>query len=157
MTDSTGRPEDERLLAELRRLAREVDPVPDEVAAYAQAALGWRRVDAELAELLADSALEGAPALTRGVSQRTLRFAALALTVHVEVHEQDARRLLVGQLDPPEATAIEAQRDDGTTEASTVSDERGRFRLELQRAGRLRLHIPRDPPAVSVETSWFDL
>src|SRR5262249_32184936 len=74
-TDQTS--SDDPLLGQLRRLARTVDPVPNEVTAYARAALGWRRVDAELAELLADSRLE-APTGTRSIaeSMRSLTFRA---------------------------------------------------------------------------------
>ena len=65
----------EDLLAELRLLANDVDPVPPEVTAFADAALGWRRIDAELAELLSDSLLESrAAALTRsGVARATAK------------------------------------------------------------------------------------
>ena len=62
----TGRDRSEEVLRELRSLVDEVDPVPAEVTAFAKAALGWRRIDADLAELLSDSALEPeTAALTR--------------------------------------------------------------------------------------------
>ena len=47
--------DDENLLAELRTLFERVDPVPPLVVQAAQAALAWRRIDAELAELLSDT------------------------------------------------------------------------------------------------------
>ena len=49
---------DERLADELRALVAPSTPCPAEVEAFAKAALGWRRLDADLAELLSDSALE---------------------------------------------------------------------------------------------------
>lgn len=156
MSDDSVSSEHERLLARLRGLARDVDPVPDEVTEYARTALGWRRVDAELAELLADSALERTPAGVRGLSVRTLMFKAGELTVHVEVHERDAGRILLGQIDPAVSAPVEAQRDDGTVAASSESDSHGRFRLELRQGGRIRLLIRRAPPAVPLETSWID-
>ena len=58
---------DELLIAELRAFFAEVDPVPPLVSETAKASLGWRRLDADLAELLSDSALEEEPfALARG-------------------------------------------------------------------------------------------
>jgi hypothetical protein len=58
---------DDPLVAELRTLVARVDPVPPLVTQVAKAALGWRRLDADLAELLSDSALETeALALARG-------------------------------------------------------------------------------------------
>jgi hypothetical protein len=66
----TTRPDEEReLLAEVARAAELADPVPAEVLEAARASLTWLRVDAELAELLADS--KNAPRAVR--SQRSPR------------------------------------------------------------------------------------
>ena len=43
------------MLHELRDLAERTDPVPASVLEAARAALDWRRVDTELAELVADA------------------------------------------------------------------------------------------------------
>jgi hypothetical protein len=148
----------DRLLADLRRLAGEADAVPGEVTDYARTALGWRRVDAELAELLADSRLDLASAGTRSGEDgpRALTFRAGDLEIAVEI---SAGRpiVLLGQLAPPAAATIEVQRDDGTTSATTETDTLGRFRLELPDRSRIRLLIRPEPPARMVETSWLDL
>ena len=52
--------EDQSLLAEVRAAAAEHDPVPADVVAAAKASFTWRSIDAELAELIEDSALVGA-------------------------------------------------------------------------------------------------
>jgi hypothetical protein len=143
---------DDELMAELRRLSRSVDPVPDDVTAYARAALGWRRVDAELAELLADSRLE-TESLARGdEGGRLLSFRAEELELEVEVQEDG----LLGQLAPPVVAHVELQRDDGQIVASGTSDELGRFRLDGAGPGRVRIVVHRESPAQPVETSWFD-
>ena len=49
--------DDDALLAELAGILARVDPVPGEVTLAARSALAWRSMDAELAELLHDSAL----------------------------------------------------------------------------------------------------
>jgi len=155
----SGGHDDDRLLADLRHLANEVDPVPDEVSAYAKAALGWRRIDAELAELLADSALEpeAAGATRSGVARaRSISFRASDLEIDVELRETDGGIVVLGQLAPPAAAEVELQRDDGTVAATAAADVLGRFRLELERGGRVRLRIRREPPAPPVETSWVD-
>ena len=55
--------DDEALLSGLRAVATESDPVPDDVRAAAKAAFGLRSLDAELAELVANSLDEvGRPA-----------------------------------------------------------------------------------------------
>lgn len=155
---TNSNPEDDPLLAELRRLAGVVDPVPDEVTAYAKAALGWRRIDAELAELLVDSRLETLAA-TRSVSEsaRSLTFRASDLDVDVELVPEDDAVSLLGQLAPAASATIEAQRDDGTTVATADADELGRFRLMLEPGARVRLIVRREPPAAPVETSWIDV
>ena len=150
--------QDERVLGELRRLAGELDPVPDEVTAYAKAALSWRRVDAELAELLSDSALEPESlAATRGLAQaRWIVFRASALELDVALRQAVDGSVFLGQLAPPGPAAIEVQRDDGSVAAAGEADELGRFRLELATGGRIRLLVRREPPAPPVETSWLD-
>src|SRR5262249_46475986 len=55
--------EDEALLERLRAICAEVDPVPDLVFQAARAAFTLRRLDAELAELVLDSADEPAGAV----------------------------------------------------------------------------------------------
>jgi hypothetical protein len=149
--------EDDPLLAELRRLAGAVDPVPDQVTAYARAALGWRRIDAELAELLVDSQLEAA-STTRSISasERTLTFRASDLDIDVELSLGDGI-VLLGQLAPAGPAEVEAQRDDGSTVASVAVDELGRFRLALEPGMRIRLVVRREAPAPPVETSWIDV
>src|SRR5438552_1940340 len=89
------------LLGELRRLVRTVDPVPDDVTAFARAALGWRRVDAELAELLVDSRLETESlARSEGDSGRLLSFRAADLELDLELRETDRGVVILGQLAP---------------------------------------------------------
>jgi hypothetical protein len=143
---------DDELVNELRRLARSVDPVPDEVTAYARAALGWRRVDAELAELLADSRLETTSLARSAAGARMLSFRASDLELEVEVRATT----IMGQLVPAAVAAVEVQRDDDEIVARGSADELGRFRLEFAGGGRVRLRVHREPPAPPVETSWFD-
>ena len=147
------------LMGELRRLARTVDPVPDDVTAYAQSALGWRRVDAELAELLADSWLEtGAGALARSGegAARQLSFRAADLEVDLEVQPGDRGDVLLAMLAPAGAAEIDVQRDDGQIVGHGTADELGRVRIELDAGGRVRLVVRRSG-AAPVETSWFDI
>ena len=152
-TQSEG--SDDPLLAELRRLANTVDPVPHEVTAYARAALGWRRVDTELAELLDDSRLEVAGMRSVAEVTRSLTFRSSDLQVDVEVDDSGDVTLLLGQLVPAVAAEVDVQRDDGTTLATASTDDLGRFRFELPAGGRIRLVVRRPAPAPPVETSWI--
>jgi hypothetical protein len=56
--DAAQMVEDDRLVADLRSIANEVDPVPDMVHAAARAAIATRHLDRGLAVLVADSAAE---------------------------------------------------------------------------------------------------
>ena len=66
---------DDELLAELREAVAEADLVTDRQREAARAAFTWRTVDAELAELLHDSALEAAGVRGADDAPRTLSFA----------------------------------------------------------------------------------
>jgi type II secretory pathway component PulM len=149
-----------RLVDELRALTERVDPVPREVTEFAKAALGWRRLDAELAELLSDSALESELATTRSEDPgRWVRFRASDLSIELEVQASGEGHTLLGQLEPaPVSATVEAQDAEGATAGSAEADELGRFRLALPSGGRVRLRVlRRDPSGPEVETSWFSL
>ena len=149
---------DELLIAQLRSLFAEVDPVPPLVSETAKASLGWRRLDADLAELLSDSALEEPFALSRGsgAAARAVTFSSGELTIDIEVHVDDPGRTLLGQLSPPARARIEIQTmADAPVCAET--DRLGRFRIRLPAGGPIRLRIlgadvRAGPP---VETSWI--
>jgi hypothetical protein len=150
---------DELLMAELRAFFAEVDPVPPLVSEAAKASLGWRRLDADLAELLADSALEEeAFAGTRGgdAPARAVTFSSGELTIDIEVHVDDQTRTLLGQLSPPTPAAIEIQMM-GEEPLSAEADRLGRFRVRLPDGGPLRLRVVGADarPGSLVETSWI--
>jgi hypothetical protein len=152
---------DEALMSELRALFAEVDPVPPLVTEAAKAALGWRSLDADLAELLRDSALdEESLALVRGAGAaiRSVTFSAPELTIDVEIHADDGTRTLLGQLSPPRAATIEIETVDEPV-VSVTTDHLGRFRASLPagRPVRMRVVDPDRPAAGAVQTSWITL
>jgi len=162
MSDATGPAapltSDEALLIALRRVASRVDPVPDSLLRAARETLTWRRVDAELAELLSDSALEDArPALVRGDgAPRAVCFEAGELTIELDVLPDGPRRKLVGQLVPAEPAIVEVQSAELRT--TVTADSHGRFHAEGISAGRMRLRITAHVPAGRpIETSWITI
>src|SRR5262249_7326628 len=86
--------EDEALLERLRAICAEVDPVPDLVFQAARAAFTLRRLDAELAELVLDSADAPAGAVAVRAAGpadiRMLSFTAGPLRVELQVTERDS-------------------------------------------------------------------
>ena len=151
---------DDPLVAELRTLVARVDPVPPLVTQVAKAALGWRRLDADLAELLSDSALETeALALARGPGApgRSGSFSAGETTIDIEIHVDGPQRMVLGQLSPPSTATIEIQRADDDAATVVDSDRLGRFRAQVSAGRPIRVRIVgHDPGAASViETSWI--
>src|SRR5436305_155195 len=120
--------DDDRLMDQLRAVAGQVEPVPPDVVAAAQASLTWRTVDDELAELAFDSRLDtGALAGTRSatmVGPRLLTFSAGERHVELEVTEIGRDRRLVGQLVPGQPGSIEVRAGVGTMRVE--ADEVGR-------------------------------
>jgi hypothetical protein len=149
----------EDLAAELRTALERVDPLPPLVGRAARSALTWRRVDAELAELLADSA-DGSELLAgarRGVAAvRAVTFRAERLTIDVQISPGgDRLQTLLGQLSPPVAATVEIQQAGGATE-STTTDGAGRFRSALPAGTSVRLRIrPTEGAPAQLETSWI--
>jgi hypothetical protein len=130
--------------AELRALFGRMDPVPPLLDDAARAALTWRTVDAELAELMRDSAeaSEEAGMLVRsGGGLRQLSFESPRLGIELEVAATgDRLRRVQGQLLPPAAATVTIERP-GEDGLSVQADELGRFVVEGLRAGVVRLHI----------------
>ncbi len=150
--------DDDSLEQELGDLFGRADPMPETVMEAGRAALGWRRLDAELAELLADSALASEePALARGTEAplRSVTFGTGRRAIDLDVEARGEGRTLRGQLSPPVQATIEVQRQDGTTLASVRADTFGRFVVELPSAGTIRLRLSGDPQLGAIETAWI--
>ncbi len=150
---------DELLIAELQAFFAEVDPVPPLVSETAKASLGWRRLDADLAELLSDSALEEEPfalARGRGAPARAVTFSSTELTIDIEVHVEDPGRTLLGQLSPPATATVEIHTM-ADAPLSAEADRLGRFRVRLPAGGPIRLRVlgADGRAGASVETSWI--
>jgi hypothetical protein len=149
---------DDELQAALRGLVARVDPVPEGVREAGRAAFGWRRLDAELAELLDDSAVAGeALALTRGpeAAVRSVTFGTGRRTVDLDIVEDAGMRRLRGQLSPAAPAVVEVQRSDGEIVASAPSDELGRFRVTVAGEMTIRLRIVPPGGLEPLETAWI--
>jgi hypothetical protein len=153
--------EDDPLLGELRGLFAHDDPVPPLVTETAKASLGWRRLDADLAELLSDSLDTESHALVRGggASLRSVSFAAGALTVDVEIRAEGAEQILLGQLSPITETTVEVRAASDPQPTRVRSDQLGRFRATVPAGSSIRLRVAiGDPDRPEwIETSWISV
>jgi hypothetical protein len=133
-------PAERELLAEVREMLDETDPVPEFLLAAARETYTWRTIDAELAELTGDSALEAA-AVRASRAPRLLTFTAETATLVVEVAEQvrgaSLGRRLLGQILSPRPADVEVRHGEGTL--SVTADEFGRFRAEAVPPGPISL------------------
>jgi hypothetical protein len=132
---------DEMMLATLREAAAVREPVPASVLQAARDAFAWRRIDAELAELVADSAFEMAPAGTRGGWEpRHVTFevpGGTALELEASCHGAGIR--LVGQVVPARPGTAEVQHPGGSVAVEV--DEVGRFAAHGIRPGPMRVKL----------------
>jgi hypothetical protein len=144
-----GATEDDRLLADLRRVLDAVDPVPARSLELARAAFDWRTMDAELAELVADSAIAGDLVAVRAEGQpRLVAFEHGDDSIELEIHERGQGRLIVGQLDPEQAADVALVRPD-RERILARADSAGRFSFELAAGGPVMLE------ALSLRTDWL--
>lgn len=141
---------DDELMAVLAEAVAAERDVPDNRRDAARAAFTWRTVDAELAELLHDSALEaGAAVRSTATAPRTLSFAHAGLTVEVEVDGDD---LLVEVVGEPGATVVLQPPD--ADEVAVVTDAAGFARFDAV-AGTVRFVVTAGE--ASLTTPWVTL
>jgi hypothetical protein len=144
---------DEALLDRLGRIAAHVDPVPEEVYRAGYAAFALRNLDAELAELVDESAVQDdALAGVRGRSDvRLLFFRAGEFGFELQVTRRGTGWWVLGQLVGGFASGAHVQSPD---HRQTVAiDELGRFDFEVP-AGPCRLNLVR-PGRAPLTTDWI--
>jgi hypothetical protein len=158
MMDAGGRASEDQVLDLLKDALRERD-VPDEVIRAAKESWTWRTIDAELAALTYDSAVDtDALAGVRGVGTiRSLTFGTAELLVEIELEpaggEDDGPSRLVGQMSPAGPATVTVERVDGRPGLELAVDELGRFRAERVSPGVVRLRI--DRAGAPLVTDWF--
>lgn len=125
----------------------DLDPVPPRLTAAARDAFGWRLVDAELAELLFDSASDELIGV-RGTStdRRSFRYGSGEFVVRVHLTQSS----MIVMLEPPVSVACRV----ATPEASRPhrTDELGELVVD---APELPVRIELDLPSGTVVTPWI--
>ena len=149
MSESTHKGED-KILSLLHRALDESDPVPTDVTDFARAAISWRTVDADLAQLSYDSSEESTPIGVRSLSvARMLSFETSAWAIDIEYNT--ASRLLMGQIEPSREVAVELHLAGGVV--ATESDELGRFSFDGILPGPIAL-VFRPSGDEMIKTEW---
>ena len=158
-----GEVSDEMILASLRMAAAVREPVPASVLQAARDAFAWRLIDAELAELVADSAFEMVHAGTRGGWEpRLVTFEVPGGTaLELEATCQGAGIRLVGQVVPARPGTAEVQHPGGSIAVDV--DEVGRFAAHGIWPGPMRVKLrlvtpdPGGPSGLEIVTASLTL
>jgi hypothetical protein len=150
MSESTGQDGD-RVMSLLRQGLAEADPVPTDVIDFAKAALSWRTIDAELAELAYDSSEESTPAGVRSLATaRMLSFEAGNCTIDIEYNAATGR--LIGQIEPARQVVVELHLAGGAVVTDT--DDLGRFNFDGVLPGPVSLVFRTPGDLEVIKTEW---
>lgn len=143
--------DDDQLMYELRRVLDLADD-GGQSRELAYAAIGWRDVDAELAELMFDSALDSAETVLRSAedSVRMLTFSTARVTIEVE----ESGGQVIGQVVPPGPTVVELVDPSGSVLVTTETDSLGVFTLDEVSPGPTALVCRAQDGAWSVRAVW---
>jgi hypothetical protein len=147
---------DDELIAELRRVTREADPLPEHVLAAAAAAFAFRDPDAALAALIGDSDRGGFETVRSAEAEdHVLSYELSGARVDLEVTATGDGPVLTGQLLDAEPDGCHLETGNGDRLPVPV-DEFGRFLLTDVPAGPARLHY-RAAAGAPIVTPWFVL
>jgi len=136
--------------------ALEIDePMPDGMVARAQDLYLWRAVDAELLELLVDSAADELVTVRDERLQRFMAFGNDERGVHFECTHVGDGFVLEGTVVPDGNYTVRADRPNSDVLAET--DGHGSFRLARLDAGSTRLTIRAVDGETLMVTPWFML
>lgn len=151
--DGVGDEDLEEVFRTLKSVVADVDPVPPDVLAAGRDAISVRTLDADLAELVYDSARDHQLLATvRSIpTTRQLTFEASDQLVEIELAPAGRTTSLVGQIVPVAAGRVEVRHSSGSV--SVGADELGRFSVPTVPTGPLSLRIEVEGRAPTV-TDW---
>ena len=144
-----------RVLAALDRALEEVEPLPPPVLAAAQQLYSWRTFDADLLELLTDSASDGLAVVRAEQPNRMLLFGSGSHVVQLEVVQRGATYELVGFATATDPARVRAEWPGGEMEVDI--DGGGAFVIVGVPPGRLRLVVEGPGGDTEHVTPWFDV
>jgi hypothetical protein len=146
---------DDELLADLRRVTRQADPLPSRVSAAAATAFAFRDPDAALAALVGDSDHGLETVRADNAEARILSYELDGARADLEVTSTGDGPLLTGQLQDADPNGCELETGDGDRLPIPV-DEFGRFLLTSVPTGPARLRF-RSASGAPIVTGWFVL
>ena len=138
---------DASMLARISEAFDSLEPIPPRLPAAAQAAFSWRRADAELAELLFDSATDELIGVRGTTSdRRSFRFGHGDAVIRVHL----THATMIVMLEPPMSVGCRVTGQDTSEEHRT--DEYGEVVVD---APELPARIEVDLPSGTIVTPWI--
>jgi hypothetical protein len=152
-------PADDRLIARLSAIAREVDPPAPMVYELGHQMYGFHRIDDELAELVVDSRLDSHAVRAAASDTRLLSFEGSGATIEIEVTREGMTYSILGQLTRADSGPVGGRaflETPGGPTRSSVIDSHGRFEFTgiPDTLARFRVETAGAP---SVTTAWTEL
>lgn len=148
--------DDNVLMNRLHDMFTAHDSPPPTVVDLAQRMYSLRHLDAELASLTGDSAVDGLEVAVRGGDVRLLTFESAELAIEIEVSGTGRTRRVVGQLVPAGPATLEARQPSAPQPRHAEADERGRFEFDALAPEPLSLTWRRKGSR-AVTTEWTGL
>jgi hypothetical protein len=158
MNDSTRFSDDEAMLARLRSIAQEVDPVPEHFYELGHEVFSLQRIDDELAELVADSRVDAqAVRATVTAAIRMLSFHCRVMTIEIQVTREGGVTSVLGQLmrDVPQDGRADLESTGGALSSAPI-EAGDRFEFSEVPATMVRFRIE-TPGSAAVTTTWVEL
>ncbi len=146
---------DDDLMQRLRDVIGVTEAPPAHLLESAKSSLTWRTLDAEIADLVADSAAQPAATLRASDPPQLLTFSSGDTVIVLEVGRERHTRRLTGQVvaPPPTSATVEVRHSDGTVTVDADAD--GRFRASPVPPGPISVCCRFDEPErAPITTSW---
>lgn len=147
---------DDSMIAWLSRVVALADPVPPELLGAARMAFGLRELDAQVAELVRDSAVDVPATAVRGLAARLLSFEAGDVSIECEITIRGTHRDIIGQLIGGETATLDVLLADTAEARSVPVGDLGRFTVRDLPPGLVRLRC-RLADGSTIVTSWAAL
>src|SRR4051812_23413338 len=141
-----------QVLDELDRSLEREDPLPPSLIRRAQDLYVWHDIDAELLELLNDSATDELAAV-RGGDHRLIVFGSLARSIQLEITARSTGFDVAGFVNPVDGQSILAEWDGGAQTAPSDAD--GAFSLVGLPNATVRFAVIEGDETRSCLTPWF--
>lgn len=146
---------EKRMLATFDEVFEQDEPIPEYLVRLAQESYTWRDVDAEMLDLLIDSARDELVLVRAESLQRFMAFGSNDRGVHFECRRQGSGFSVHGSVVPEGIHEVRAHRS-GQDDIIASTDTLGSFSFDRLEKGSMRFTIGLED-GQTMRTPWFAL